>query len=383
MILDDYQTLDYLGLVSPMMINKQPVYHKNLGLVTYSPRVLNMPILLSNTSNGRSKFSYHQQHHYDPGRGGTRQSLSSIHYSPNPENTSYQIAHFHSLSQPQSMNSRYTTLPTFSNCSQTVNEINSAFVSDYNQYPNIVTTQNNNSSNDKIGNILLPYQLMATSIINLNSWSYNNRVAKHPTQSNTYYDIRQPDFESNKTTMSKSKSQQLSTNNNFTTIETYLPNNDINEDDCLIESSTTWNDTKTISQTTESINESNNNNNLGSDIGVTHLSKSWNETKKWTTDNITNLPKNLVKVSDQNFQSHNNINNFITIAPTISTATLNSNTTTTNITDKTTVTVPHTNNSVNSSNIVSVIHSSQIGKQKKVNDSGKYMSAALRESSFV
>ncbi|CAH8514771.1 unnamed protein product [Schistosoma turkestanicum] len=343
---DDYQTLDYLGLVSPTILNKQSIYQKNLGLVTYSPHVMNMPKLISLPSGGLTTFNHHNTIN------------TSIHYNPSLDNSSYQITHFHTQSQPQPMSNRYTTMPTFSTSNQTIGDLNSTFISACDPHLNNVTTYSKNENN-KHNSIMLPYLVMTTSHVNLNNLHYPSKIAKYPVQSHTYYDIRQPDFKSNKPVMFKSKSQQLSTVNKY-----FIPNNNNNnkiKDDSLMGSSKICKNEKHFSPTIENIDEPSIDNIDDQSFVETDISMLKKDTNSWTPDE-SNIPlEKWVKLSEQKSQSRND-NSFTAI-------------------------VPHSiksNNTVDSM-IINVTHPSDknIKSQPKLVDSGKYMSAALRESSFV
>ncbi|CAI2730595.1 unnamed protein product [Schistosoma spindalis] len=365
---DDYQTLDYLGLVSPTILNKQSVYHKNLGLVTYSPHIMNMPKLISLPSGGLTTFNHQNAIHAE-----NKQLFTSIHYNPSLDNSSYQITHFHTQSQPQPMSNRYTTLPTFSNNNQTICDLNSTFIPTCNQHPNNVTTTNKNT-NDKNSNIMLPYLVMSTSNINLNNINYPSKTGKYPTQSHTYYDIRQPDFKPNIPVMYKSKSQQLST-----AIKYYIPNNNKIKDDGFMESSKIWKNEKHFSHTTENIDETSINNINNNSVVRTDFTRSWNETGIWTPDESNTPLEKWVKLSEQNTQNHNN-NSFTTTVP----STMKSNNTIT-ATSNTIIDITNSadKNVKSNTNMVCENHFPHIGRQPKPAGSGKYMSAALRESSFV
>ncbi|CAH8591457.1 unnamed protein product [Schistosoma rodhaini] len=361
--LDDYQTLDYLGLVSPTILNKQSVYHKNHGLVTYSPHIMNMPKLVSLPSGGLTTFNHQNAIHTE-----NKQLFTSIHYNPNLDNSSYQITHFHSQSQPQPMSNRYTTLPTFSNNNQTICDLNSTFIPACNQHPNNVTTNNKNS------NIMLPYLMMSTSNVNLNNIHYPSKTGKHPTQSHTYYDIRQPDLKPNIPVMYKSKSQQLST-----AIKYHVPTNSKIKDDGFINSSKILKNEKYFSHTTENIDEASINNIDNNSVVRTDLTSSWNETGIWTPEESNTPLEKWVELSEQNSQNNNN-NSFTTIVP----STMKSNNTITATSNRIIdVTNSADKNFKSNTNMVCENLFPHIGRRPKLADSGKYMSAALRESSFV
>lgn len=368
-ILDDYQTLDYLGLVSPTILNKQSVYHKNLGLVTYSPHIMNMPKLISLPSGGLTTFNHQNAIHNQ-----NKQLFTSIHYNPSLDNSSYQITHFHTQSQPQPMSNRYTTLPTFSNNNQTICDLNSTFIPTCNQHPNNVTNTNK-TTNNKNSNIMLPYLVMSTSNMNLNNIHYPSKTGKYPTQSHTYYDIRQSDFKPNLPVMYKSKSQQLST-----AIKYHIPNNNNKiKDDGFMESLKIWKNEKHFSHTTENIDETSINNINNNSVVRTDFTSSWNETGIWTPEESNTPLEKWIKLSEQNTQNHNNNSFNITVPSTMKsnntiTATSNTIIDITNSADK---------NVKNNTDMVCENHFPHIERQPKLADSGKYMSAALRESSFV
>ncbi|KAK4467345.1 hypothetical protein MN116_008902 [Schistosoma mekongi] len=357
---DDYQTLDYLGLVSPTVLNKQSVYHKNLGLVTYSPHIMNMPKLISLPSGGQITFN--QQNTIC---SENKKLFTSVHHNPVLDNSSYQITHYHTQSQPQPMNNRYTTLPTFSYGNQTICDINSTFTTTYNQHHNHITTYNKSNNNT-----VLPYLVMTTSNINLNNLNYSNKNNKYPKQSYTYYDIRQPDLKVNIPVMYKSKSQQLSTASKY-----HIPFDNSIKDNDVMESSNVWKNEEQLPHTTENINRSSNNNDNNCVRGE-DISKLCNKTKIWTPDEPNTPLENWVALREQN--SHGCNNNTFTSSVSL---TANSDNIIPTI-DNTVVNVTYANNKCNS-NTTSKNQSSHIGRQQNLADSGKYMSAALRESSFV
>ncbi|KAH8871070.1 Protocadherin Fat 4 [Schistosoma japonicum] len=362
---DDYQTLDYLGLVSPTVLNKQSVYHKNLGLVTYSSHVMNMPKLISLPSGGQITFN-----HQNTIRNENKELFTSVHRNPSLDNSPYHITHYHTQSQPQPMNNRYTTLPTYSDGNQTICDMNSTFTSTYNQHSNRVTTYNKSNNNGN-NNTMLPYLVMTASNVNLNNLNYSNKNNKYPKQSHTYYDIRQPDLKVNTSVMYKSKSQQLSTATKY-----HIPFDDSIKDDYLMESSNVWKNEEQLPHTTGNINRSSNNNNDNNSVRGADISRLCYKTKIWTPDEPNTPLENWVALTEQNSQSRNN--NTLTSSVSL---TANSDNVIPTV-DNAIINATYASNK-GSSNTTSENQFSHMGRQQNLGDSGKYMSAALRESSFV
>ncbi|CAL8095172.1 unnamed protein product [Calicophoron daubneyi] len=194
--LDDYQTLDYLGLVSPSASNRYPHLYDTNSRVAYSPIPIGSsrrPGIVNEAHLQKSGavFLTHMNRLTDY---PVQREINNLKTSEQD----YRTSHSHSLSQPQPMDIRYAT---YSMLTPTLNRQTIPNVRAYGE-PQTVKPRS--------------YHPIANSTTNVNRMLYSIRRPRYPVQSHTYYDIRQTESVQYKP-FPKSKSQQLPRDNRILT----------------------------------------------------------------------------------------------------------------------------------------------------------------------
>ncbi|KAF5404616.1 hypothetical protein PHET_02068, partial [Paragonimus heterotremus] len=209
---DDYQALDYLGLVSSTVLGKYPpIYSPNQYRFTLSPATTNPLIHLPRSPLPQEicrENSVQLTHTNRPFIAPTQHGNNFMQH--------YRISHLHSRSQPQPVDgARYTPYSVLSPIPD--RSIVTTVAAPFSSKPGLYALKT----------LKVPtFRLMAKSDQHVNGSQYDPRQTRYPLQSHTYYDIRQPDqFVFNNDSMidsvdssvtvnncrlSKSKSQQIS-----------------------------------------------------------------------------------------------------------------------------------------------------------------------------
>ncbi|KAF7260480.1 hypothetical protein EG68_02308 [Paragonimus skrjabini miyazakii] len=209
---DDYQALDYLGLVSSTLLGKYPsIYSPNQYRFTLSPTTTNPLIHLPRSPLPQEvcpETSVHLTHTHRPLIAPTQHGNRFMQQ--------YGISHLHSRSQPQPVDgARYAPYSVLSPVS--ARSVVTTVAAPLNSKPGLYAVRT----------LKVPtFRLMAQSNQHVNGSQYDPCQTRYPLQSHTYYDIRQPDqFVFNNNSMidsvdssvtvnnyrlSKSKSQQIS-----------------------------------------------------------------------------------------------------------------------------------------------------------------------------
>ncbi|VDP75924.1 unnamed protein product, partial [Echinostoma caproni] len=207
---NDYQTLDYLGLVSTAIPQRYPHLYATQRRLTYSPlgptpmRMYHGGVFTGNRPPKADSILL--THMNQLATTGTRSPLPDYKGSdPN-----YLINHSHSRSQPQPMDRRsvvypFVGSPTLSNQVQQnlAPLINRPIRPGLRTFQQVATYQSIVNSNTN----------MNTSTGSVSTALYGSRSSGYPIQSHTYYDIRQPDQQDNFNLLPKSKSQQIPRHN--------------------------------------------------------------------------------------------------------------------------------------------------------------------------
>ncbi|GAA49354.1 protocadherin-11 X-linked [Clonorchis sinensis] len=179
---DDYQTLDYLGLVTTAVPNRYlPVYR-------LSPHTMMSPLAMMGSPIADLR---HQQS--DRIQLTHMNTLATMSTTPG---SGIQISHKHSRSQPQAMNMRHNTYSQLCAPSTTVSNVDELTTEKLMTYSSRPLKASN-------------YRSMTKSVQNMNGIHYGNGSAKYQLQSHTYYDIKQADLGVYNGRFPKSKSQHV------------------------------------------------------------------------------------------------------------------------------------------------------------------------------
>ncbi|CAI2737286.1 unnamed protein product, partial [Dicrocoelium dendriticum] len=196
---DEYQTLDYLGLLTSTVPNRFQNFSDGSGQLTMSPVALN-----SSEAGTESNANEEVSHQLDAIHLMHRNRFPDAemrHRSPNARVNSYSLvystpAHVrtHSISQPHVINARYMA------------------------YSAQAPLQGGDGScllpAARRGMIYSATRMMTKSAQNVFGKQYATLNSRHPSLSHTYYDIRQPDHViGGQLTLPKSKSQLITSGN--------------------------------------------------------------------------------------------------------------------------------------------------------------------------
>ncbi|KAF6774140.1 hypothetical protein AHF37_06396 [Paragonimus kellicotti] len=197
---DDYQALDYLGLVSSTVLGKYPsIYSPNQYRLTFSPTTTNPLGHLPRSPLPQENFpenSVQLTHTHRPFISPTQQGNKFMQH--------YRISHLHSRSQPQPIDgARYAPYSVLSPVP--ARSIVTTVAAPLSSKPGLYAMRT----------LKVPtFRLMAKSDQHVNGSQYDPCQPRYPLQSHTYYDIRQPDqFVFNNNSMIDSVDSSVTVNN--------------------------------------------------------------------------------------------------------------------------------------------------------------------------